>query len=417
MNLINISAILVTLAALFSFLNHRFLKLPAAIGIMLTALLFSLILMGLEALGLPFRSIASHILDGIDFNTMVLQGMLGFLLFAGALHVNLDDLLENRWPILSMASIGVVLCTFLVGTFVWLVLNALGWPLPYIYCLLFGALISPTDPIAVLGILKSAGAPKNLESKITGESLFNDGMGVVVFLALLGFVSGPHPSVWQIGGLFIVEVIGGILLGLLLGYLCYLFLKQVDQYQVEIPITLAIVMGGYALSHVLHVSGPLAMAICGLMIGNRGRNLAMSENTRHHLDTFWELLDEILNAILFVLIGLEILVISIVGQGLLAGIVAIPLVLLARLISIGVPISVLRRTHFFTANSIKIMTWAGLRGGISIALALALPEGVYRNQIILMTYVVVIFSILIQGLTIKPVLQHWVPDLSPPRKN
>ncbi len=412
MELLNLSAILISLAALFSYINYRFFRLPTAIGIMLVALLFSLALTGIDLLGLPIKDTTAHLLQRIDFNTTVLQGMLGFLLFAGALHVNLDDLSQQKWAIASMATFGVILCTFLVGTFVWYALGWIDLHLPYMYCLLFGALISPTDPIAVLGILKTAGAPKSLETKITGESLFNDGIGVVVFLALLGITSGVSEiSVGHIGLLFIEEVVGGSILGFLLGWLGFKLLKRVDQYQVEVLLTLALVMGGYALAHSIHVSGPIAVVIAGLMIGNKGRMFAMSDKTREHLDTFWEMLDEILNAVLFVLIGLEVLVIAITNNALLAGTLAIPLVLLARFISTGVPITVLRRTHSFTPNSIKIMTWAGLRGGISIALALSLPNGSERELILVMTYVVVVFSILVQGLTIGKILRLWVPEI------
>jgi CPA1 family monovalent cation:H+ antiporter len=331
-----------------------------------------------------------------------MQGMLSFLLFAGALHVNINDLKQQRIVIGVLATFGVIASTFLLGTLTWIVLNALNIPLAYIYCLLFGALISPTDPIAVLGILKNARVPKSLETKIAGESLFNDGIGVVVFLVILGIASGgQEATVQSIGLLFVQEAIGGILFGLALGSLTYYFLKDVDNYQLEVLLTLAAVMGGYALCSWLHISGPIAVVVAGLFIGNHGRRLAMSEKTRQHLDTFWELIDEILNAVLFVLIGLEVLLLSLKTEYFLAALAIIPLVLFARYISVGTPILLLSKVRRFTPGVVQIMTWGGLRGGISVALALSLPLGLQREIILALTYAVVIFSIIVQGLTIS----------------
>jgi CPA1 family monovalent cation:H+ antiporter len=310
--------------------------------------------------------------------------------------------------------VGVLISTLLVGSLIWLALGAIGLGLSFIYCLIFGALISPTDPIAVLGLLKTVGAPKSLETKITGESLFNDGIGVVVFLVLLGIATRGETTVAEVALLFVEEAVGGVVFGLLAGGLAYWMLKQVDNYQVEVLITLALVMGGYALATAIHVSGPIAVVVAGLLIGNQGRLFAMSETTRDHLDTFWELLDEILNAVLFVLIGLELLVLSFKGEYLLAASIAIPIVLLARLVSVGLPIGLMRRTRAFSPWVVTLLTWGGLRGGISVALALSLPTGPERELILAITYVLVVFSILVQGLTIGPLLQRLLgtqPDV------
>ncbi len=401
MSLFEIAAILLTLAALFSYFNERYVGMPTAIGLMFISLVISLALIAIGNLGLDVESRAESVLAEIDFSDLLLHGMLGFLLFAGALHVNLGDLLQQKWLISSLATAGVVISTLIVAFLTWFLSRGLGLELPFIYCLLFGALISPTDPIAVLGILKSANAPKSLETKITGESLFNDGVGVVVFIVLLDIVRGGHDlDAWQVVVFFLQEAVGGAVFGLATGFLVYWMLKSLDNYPVEILLTMALVTGTYALAESLHLSAPIAVVVAGLLIGNKGRSLAMSENTCEHLDSFWELVDEILNAVLFVLIGLEILVLQFNASFLLAGLIAIPLVLAARLVSVGIPISLLRLRREFSPNVIKIMTWGGLRGGISVALALSLPEGPERNVILAITYTVVVFSILVQGLTI-----------------
>ena len=411
MSLIDVIAIIISLAAVFSYLNHITLKLPNTIGVMLIALVGSLLLL---ALGQVFDGITRHalsLLNSIDFNRTLMDGMLSFLLFAGALHVNLNDLAKQKWVIATLASGGVIASTFIIGGLSWLLFGLLDIEISLGYCLLFGALISPTDPIAVLGILKKAGVPKSLETKITGESLFNDGVGVVVFLVLLGIVTaGNEATVSSIGTLFIAEVIGGGLLGLVLGGLAYTMLHRVDNYQVEVLITLALVMGGYSLAGALHWSGPIVMVVAGLLIGNHGRRLAMSERTREHLDTFWELVDEVLNAVLFVLIGMEVLVLSFEFSSWLAAIFIIPLVLLSRLVCVGVPVSIMRRRRDFSPNAVKIMTWGGLRGGISVALALSLPLGPERDILLVMTYAVVIFSIVVQGLTISRLVKQEKPE-------
>jgi CPA1 family monovalent cation:H+ antiporter len=402
MSLFNIIAVLITLSALFSYLNYRNLKLPNTIGLMLFSLIMSLGLIVLGQLGLAIEERARDLVSSIDFNEALMEGMLSFLLFAGALHVNINDLLEKKWEIGILATFGVIFSTFIIGSIIYFVSLGLDLGLQYFYCLIFGALISPTDPVAVLGILKTAKASKSLETKITGESLFNDGIGIVVFITLFEIAYGGHElDFGNIILLFTQEALGGVVLGLLIGWLTYQSLKSVDNYQVEILITLALVTGGYALASMFHFSGPITIVIAGLMIGNHGRRFAMSSRTRDHLDDFWELIDEILNALLFVLIGLEILVLSYSKQYLLAGLIAIPIVLFARFLSVGIPISLLKIRREFSPNVIPIMTWGGLRGGISVALALSLPSGIIRDVILMMTYTVVVFSILVQGLTLK----------------
>jgi CPA1 family monovalent cation:H+ antiporter len=407
MNLFHILAILISLAAAFSFLNHRYLRLPTAIGLMLIALLASL---GLVLLGPHTHGVEEHIqqlLQAVDFDETLLHGMLSFLLFAGALHVNLADLAKQRWVIATLATASVLGATFIIGYLAHWGFALLGLDIPLIYCLLFGSLISPTDPIAVLGILKSAGASKTLEAKITGESLFNDGVAVVVFLVLLGIASGGHEvSAGSIVWLFLQEAVGGAAYGLAIGALAYWMLRQVDNYSVEVLITLALTTGGYALAEALHLSAPIAIVVAGLLIGNHGRSLAMSDRTREHLDTFWELVDEILNAVLFVLIGMEVLLLAYREAYLYAGILAIPIALFARFVSVGIPIGFMRRYRQFSPMVVQILTWGGLRGGISVALALSLPAGEVRDALVTVTYVVVIFSIVVQGLSIGPLVRH-----------
>jgi len=408
--MLDIIALLITLTALFSYLNRRFIKLPTTIGVMVLAMLLSLILMSLGELGYaPIEQRAEAIIASIDFNQVLIEGMLSLLLFAGALHVDLEELARKKWPIGVLATAGVVASTFLIGIASWIVLNLLsGISISLLYCLLFGALISPTDPIAVLGILKSAGAPKSLEIKIAGESLFNDGIAVVVFTILLSLaLGGADVTTGGILLLFAEEALGGIAFGLVIGYIAYRLLRSIDSYDVEILITLALVLGGYALAIHLHVSGPIAMVVAGLMIGNHGRRLAMSQTTREHLDTFWEMIDEILNAVLFVLIGLEVVILTFDRSHLLASLSIVPLVLLARLVCVGIPVTVMRRWFGFefTPHAVKIMTWGGLRGGISVALALSLPAGPERHIVLALTYIVVLFSILVQGLTIGPLIR------------
>jgi CPA1 family monovalent cation:H+ antiporter len=400
-------AILITATAVFSYINARYLRLPSTIGAMVAALASSILLIILGSVGLGLGDWAKSLLKTVDFDVILMEGMLSFLLFAGALHVDLSALLEKKWSILSLATVGILTSTFLVGTVVWLVFGWIGLGIPYVYALLFGALISPTDPIAVMAILKRAGTPPSLEEMITGESLFNDGVGVVIFLTMLEYITGDH-GLSGAGALlfFLQEAGGGLLLGLIIGLLAYSMLRSIDNYIVEILITIALVSGGYSLAGALHTSGPLAMVAAGLFIGNRGRYFAMSGRTRDHLDNFWELLDEILNALLFVLIGLEVLVLRLNLSSVLAGLLAIPIVLGSRLASVGLPISLLRLRRTYPPYTVVIMTWGGLRGGISIALALSLPPSAIRDLILVVTYTVVVFSILAQGLSVGR-LARW----------
>jgi CPA1 family monovalent cation:H+ antiporter len=405
MGLFGIFAAILTLTALLAYVNERLLKLPETVGVMASALAGSLLLLLAGSLGWDLPSPARRVLEGLDFQALLLHGMLGFLLFAGALHVNLGDLLERRWSILSLATMGVLLSTTVVGLGTWALAGLLGRPMPLPHALLFGALVSPTDPIAVLSWLKRGRAPEGLEAIITGESLFNDGIGVVLFLVLLEGVSAGHAfSLGNVAGLFLMEAGGGVLLGLALGYLCYLMVRSVDHYVVEVLLTLALASGGYALARALHVSGPLAMVLAGLLVGNKGRTLGMSERTRRHLDNFWELVDEVLNMVLFVLIGLEVLVLRWSWPHVAAGIAAVALVLAARWTSVILPLSALRVFKTFPTGTLKFLTWGGLRGGISVALALSLPEIPERGLFVVATYVVVVFSVLIQAPTMGKVV-------------
>ena len=384
----------------FTFLQF-FLVLISFLG-----LIFSLIIIITGTFNNDFYVFAQNFVNDVRLDESLLGIMLSYLLFAGALHVKLEDLASQKWVIAILATIGVILSTFIIGTLSYFLMMALGIKINFIYCLLFGALISPTDPVAVLGILKKAGAPKSLETKITGESLFNDGVGVVVFLAILGIATGENDATFAaIGNLFFLEVLGGIAIGFVIGLLAFLMLRSIDQYQVEVLITLALVTGGYSLAHNLHTSGPLAMVVAGLMIGNQGRILAMSEKTEEHLDSFWELIDEILNAILFLVIGLEILVLAFQMNHIIFGIIAIPLTLAVRMLAVSLPAILLRKKANFSKGTIKALTWGGLRGGISLALALSIPKGAERDVLLTATYIVVIFSIAVQGLTLK----HFLP--------
>jgi CPA1 family monovalent cation:H+ antiporter len=405
-------AAIITLTAIFSYLNYRFLKLPTTIGVMLMALLLSLGLIGLQQIGVNFENAVTQLLKGFQFDQTLMRGMLSFLLFAGALHINLSDLAEEKFAVFLLATVGVIFSTFIMGSGLYFVLRFLGIGLSYPFCLLFGALISPTDPIAVLAILKTVKLPKSLELKIAGESLFNDGIGIIAFIMLSEIaLKGGGISVGHIALLFLQEAVGGAAFGLVIGWIAFLMLKSVDNYQVEILLTLALVSGGYALASALHTSGPIAIVVAGLIVGNHGRRLAMSEKTRANLDRFWELIDEILNAVLFVLIGIEVLFLKFTGPWFKAGLAAIPVLLLARYIGVVTPISIIRACRNFTEGAVTIMTWGGLRGGIPVALALSLPPGDEKNLLVAITYIVVIFSILVQGLTIKPLIRRFHPEL------
>ena len=406
MTIFQIIAIVLTLAALGAYLNHHFVKLPSTIGHMAFALVVSLCLIVLAELHLVTLQDISAAISQIDFSSILLHGMLSVLLFAGALHINLNDLKHAKLPVFVLATLGVIIATFVTGTLTWWGAAQIGVPLPYSYALLFGALIAPTDPIAVLSILKTSGASKGLYVKTGGESLFNDGVGVVVFMAILTSIMSPDKlTSMDIAHMFAWEGVGGAILGLLLGWATYCMLKSINEYQTELLLTLALVTGGYALAEYLHMSAPICMVTAGLIIGNHGRNFGMSDQTREHIDMFWELLDEIFNAILFLLIGLEIIVISLTTNVMLLGFFAIVAVLVGRLISVGLPISLMRIWRHFNRGTIRALTWGGLRGGISIALALSIPSSAEKDIILPVTYMVVLFSILVQGLTFRKVLK------------
>ncbi len=421
LDLFNISAIIITLSALFGYINIKWLKLPTTIGLMVVAILFTVVLLGSSLVNPSLYDFAERIIGSIDFRHVVLDVMLGYLLFAGAMHTNFDQLRVQRWPVIVFSTLGVITSTFLVGGASFYLFKLLGIEIAFIHCLLFGALISPTDPIAVLGILKSAGVPKKLETKIVGESLFNDGVGVVVFLTIMSIATGGtgHGTDHGHGGtgfgdvamLFGQEVIGGIIFGALIGWVTFKMLKSIDDYDIEVLITLACVTGGYALAHALGLSAPLAMVVAGLIVGNDTvRGTAMSETTELYVDKFWELMDILLNAILFVLIGLELLVLDFQSYFVMAGIICIVLVLLCRYLSLILPVRFFRKKLDFVPNTATIMTWGGLRGGISIALALSLPPEMNRELIITITYAVVIFSIIVQGLTVGKLAKKLIGE-------
>lgn len=402
MHLYTIITIIVSIAAVFAFINHKYIKLPATIGIMALSLVSSLVLVVIgKYVPHLFHSITDAVKD-LDFYDLLINMMLSFLLFAGAIHINISELKQEGLPVFTLATIGTVLSTFLVGGLLYGLFYVFGNPIDMIYCLLFGALISPTDPIAVLGILKKAKIPKTLEMKITGESLFNDGVGVVIFLSLLeiAHLGVDNVSGGDIASTFLQEAGGGLLYGAVLGFVGFLFLRAVDNYQVEVLITLAIVMGGYSLADYLHVSGPLAMVVAGIITGNQGKELGMSAVTRDYVDKFWELIDEVLNAILFLLIGFEMLVLEMDGAMLLMGLIVVGVVLFARWLAVVLPVAVLRRWVNFERHAIAMLTWGGLRGGISVALALSLPANMHRDEFVSLTYIIVIFSIVVQGLSI-----------------
>ena len=413
---LNAAAVIIALAALFGFINHRWLGLPHAIGIVVIALLASLGAIAIDAIfpALALQDSVRAILANIDFHDVLMKGMLSFLLFAGALHVNLDDLLSRKWAIGSMATVGVLMSTFMVGFAVWGISSALGIGIPMMYCLVFGALIAPTDPVAVLGILKTVKVPESLEAKIAGESLFNDGVGLVVFIIMVAIAvgggghGGDSVGVLDVIRLFAQEALGGAALGLAFGYVAFRALKSIDEHNLEVLITLALVMVTYGVAAALHLSGPIAVVIAGLLIGNKGTRLAMSEKTRDHVQKFWSLLDEIINSALFLLIGFEVFALSISGNVVLLMIIAIPLTLAARFISVATPLTLLSLNREFTKGAIPVLTWGGLRGGISVALALSLPESAFKDTILATTYGVVIFSIVVQGLTVKFVVKRMV---------
>jgi len=407
MSLLTLSSLLITVSALFAYVNYRTLKLPTTIGIMVISLLFSVVLVVLGKFGFSSGvDYARDIVSQIEFDEALLNGMLAFLLFAGAMHIDLKELLKYKWTIGILASLGVVLSTFVMAGAAYVLFALLNIDMPFIYCLLFGSLIAPTDPVAVLGVLKTAGASKDLETKIAGESLFNDGVAIVVFLSIFGIaINGDPLSAQHIGILFVQEAIGGALFGFAAGWGVLQLLKDVDNYHVEILLTLALVAGGATGAAALHLSAPIAVVVAGLMIGNHGKRGAMSKNTIQHLDTFWELIDEILNAVLFLIIGIEVVLITFNGPIWIAALLLTLVALAARMFAVSIPVNLLKLRREFHPHVIKILTWGGLRGGISVALALSIPASEQRDVIVAITYVIVVISIVLQGLTIGKLIK------------
>jgi CPA1 family monovalent cation:H+ antiporter len=419
MTVFEISAFLIGLSALFGYLNHQYLRVPHTIGLVLMALAASVTVIVID-LVVPDAHVArliTDVLDQIDFHEALMHGMLSFLLFAGALHVDFSVFRTRLRAIGVLATLGTMISTFAVGTGIWLLFDLFDANLPFIWALVFGALISPTDPVAVLGLFKSVKVPETLEAKMAGESLFNDGVGVVVFTVVVSIAVASSTGtgglgVVEVAELFFTEVVGGAVLGIIAGYIGYRAMYHIDEHNLEVLITLAVVMVGYAVAIRLHMSGPIAMVIAGLFIGDKGMKYAVSDNTRDHLQKFWSLLDEILNSALFLLIGLEVLVIARADTPVALALVAIPLTLAARWLSIYIPISLLSRWETFTMGAVPVLVWGGLRGGIAVALALSLPANEYKETILTLTYVVVLFSIVVQGLSIKALVSRVIPEPS-----
>jgi len=401
MTVLQIAALLIVLAGAFGAINYLFLKLPPSIGILVVALFASLAVMGLDALipGLDVTTAIRAEVVGLEFSDALLEGMLGLLLFAGALHVKLSDLRAQWRVVFLMATMGVGLSTVIVGVgFSWIT------GMPLLIALVFGALVSPTDPVAVLGVLRSANLRKSLETKIAGESLFNDGVGYVVFLVLVGlaFPSGEAEAGGLAGAakLFFQEAVGGAVLGAVLGWLTFRVMRRIDDYSLEVLLTLGLAFGGYELASALHFSAPITAVVAGLLIGDVGAKFGMTEQTRQYVDAFWKLIDEILNAVLFLMIGVEVFAVAFNLESMTAGALAIALALIGRLAAVAVPVLLLRPFRDFSPGVIPIMTWGGLKGGISVALALSLPEGDWKPLILASTYMIVLFSIIVQGLSV-----------------
>jgi CPA1 family monovalent cation:H+ antiporter len=401
------AAVVIVLTAVLGYFNHRFLGLPRTMALMMLGALTAVAVVVVDALfpASPLRSLVKGFLDSIDFHATLMNGLLSFLLFAGALHVDLKAMRSQKWHILLLSTVGVLISTTLVGVGTKIIALAAGVDISILWALLFGALISPTDPVAVLGVLKKSNLPSNLQAIVGGESLFNDGIGVVIFTIIFAAATGTDKFSWgHAFELFIWEAVGGIAFGWLVGWLAFLALRSIDEYNVEVMITLAVVMGGYALAQALGVSGPVAMAVAGLLLGNVGVERAMSDTTQDYLLKFWSLVDEILNSVLFLLIGLEIIAVPIEPHLLIIGACAIPIVLAARAISVGAPMILLRPWLPLPQSALPILTWGALRGGISIALALSLPAGLPRNVVLTATCAVVLFSVLVQGSTLSPLI-------------
>jgi CPA1 family monovalent cation:H+ antiporter len=407
-------ALLLVISAGLAYLNHRLLKLPLTVGLLVGAVAGTLLLIALDSVlpAIGLKAAIRALVGSVNFPETLLNGFLGFLLFAGALQVNSADMFARKWTILALATLGTVLSTGLVAAALLIASHLLGLGLSLPWCLVFGALISPTDPVSVLDVLKRVGIPRHLQAVVAGESLFNDGVGVVVFTLMLSLATHHQVDDFSAGaitGLFLLEAIGGGLLGLGLGYLAFLLIRQVDDYNVELIISLALASGTYSMAGLLGVSGPIAVVVAGILIGNHGMDLAMSETTRQHLMTFWRLVEETLNALLFLLIGLEIAAIDLESRSILAAAVMIPTVLAVRWLSVAasaLPLNLRLPDRFGT---FLILTWGGLRGGLSVAMALSLPEGPSKPAILTISYGIVIFSIVVQGLTLAPVARRSLP--------
>ena len=413
----DIAAILIAVAALSGYVNHRFLRLPPTSGTLLVALVSSLVVLLVEPLlpGPHLRPEVARFVGQIDFDETLMHGLLCFLLFAGALHVDLDALICHRWTIAALSTVGVLLSVAVVGTLTWAAFHLMGLHQSALVCFTFGALISPTDPIAVMGLLKELRAPASLEAKIAGESLFNDGVGVVVFLGLAsmaqlsgGATAGaPQPNAIALTLFAIREVVGGLGLGLVLGYIGYRALKSIDDRSLELLITLGLVMFLYSLSFWLHVSGPIGVVVAGLLIGNQGRRFAMDVRTREHVDAFWSMMDEILNAVLFLLLGLQVFSVTNWLEVLPPALLTVPICLFARFVSVAIPVTAMRTHGSLRRGLVPVLTWSGLRGGISVALVLSLPQFPGKETLLASTYAVVVFSVLVQGLTVRRLLVYY----------
>ncbi len=406
MSLYDTFSVFIVMAAIFAYVNYRFVRLPSTIGLMIIAIITSLLMIAAGKFFPVLMKDSVGLMHNFNFSDLLLGSMLSFILFAGAIHVNAKELRQERFTIIIYSSLGILLSTFIIGTALYYLLPVFGVNIPWVQCLLFGILISPTDPIAVLAILKKAGIKKSTENKITGESLFNDGVAVVIFMTILSLAKHTGEVHWtDVGWLFIREAGGGLLLGLLIGYGSYLLMRSIDNYKVEVLLSVAVVMGGYTIADRLGVSGPLAMVAAGILVGNKGRRQAMSDTTWNYINSFWELIDEIMNSILFVLIGLELLIIPFDISYLVIGSVTIFIALSSRYISVWLPGQFIRLREKFSHKTMILLTWGGLRGGISIALALSLPENLHQNLWVSVTYIVVAFSIIVQGLTISKVAE------------
>jgi Na+:H+ antiporter len=407
MDMIHLLYLAITLSAILAYLNHAYIRIPSTIAIMSGSLLISLAIIAIDKVSLsPLEAHAIDILQKLDFHKLLMEGMLNFLLFAGALNVDIYHLTTRKWEITTLATLSTITSMFLIASAIYYLLIILNLPIPYLYCLLFGALISPTDPIAVLSIFKQVNAKESLNVTVTGESLFNDGVGIVLFITLSQVAFSTTEFSWSAALLlFFQQAVGGIIYGVLLGLAGYQLIKKLSDEKVEILITLAMTTGGYILAEKLGTSGPLAMVTAGIFIGNHGKIFGMRKESRENLDKFWELVDEILNAILFLLIGFELLLTRHDSRYLLAGLAVIPIVLLVRYCVVGIPMSIFKRYKRYVPHFINILAWGGLRGGLAVALALSMPDSQYREVILIMTYCVVVFSIIVQGLTIKPLVR------------